>query len=67
MPSRPNILFITDDQHRYDFVEMSGRYPLRTPNLARLATEGVWHRQAYSTCPLCIPARASLHTGLYGH
>ena len=67
MLERPHILFITDDQHRYDFLEMTGNYPVRTPHLARLAAEGVWHRHAYSTCPLCIPARASLHTGLYGH
>ena len=67
MPARPHILFITDDQHRYDFLEMTGQYPLATPHLGRLAAEGVWHRHAYSTCPLCIPARASLHTGLYGH
>ncbi len=67
MSHSPHILFITDDQHRYDFLEMTGNYPVRTPHLARLAAEGVWHRHAYSTCPLCIPARASLHTGLYGH
>ena len=67
MPERPHILFITDDQHRYDFLEMTGKYPVHTPHLARLAAEGVWHRHAYSPCPLCIPARASLHTGLYGH
>jgi len=67
MTNKPNILFITDDEHRYDFAEMSGRFPVRTPNLARLAREGVWHRHAYSNCPLCMPARCSLHTGLYAH
>ncbi len=63
----PNILFITDDQHRYDYLEMTGKFPVRTPNLARLAREGVWHRNAYSVCPLCMPARCSLHNGLYAH
>jgi arylsulfatase A-like enzyme len=63
----PNILFITDDQHRYDYLEMTGQFPVSTPNLARLAREGVWHRHAYSVCPLCMPARCSLHTGLYAH
>ena len=63
----PNIVFITDDQHRWDYVEMTGRFPVRTPALARLAREGIWYRQVYSTCPLCMPARASLHNGLYAH
>lgn len=67
MPTPPHILLIIDDQHRYDFLEMTGKYPVPTPNLARMAAEGVWHRQAYSPCPLCMPARASLLTGLYGH
>lgn len=67
MTQRPNILFITDDQHRWDCVEMTGAWPVRTPNFARLATEGTWYRQTYSTCPLCMPARCSLINGLYGH
>jgi arylsulfatase len=67
MKDRPNIVLITDDQHRYDYLEMTGRFPVSTPNLARLAREGVWHRHAYSVCPLCMPARCSLHTGLYAH
>jgi arylsulfatase A-like enzyme len=46
---------------------MNGREPVRTPNLGRLASEGVWYRQTYSTSPLCMPARASLHNGLYAH
>ena len=63
----PNILFITDDQHRYDCVEMTGRFPVHTPNLARLAREGVWQQAMISVCPLCMPARSSLHNGLYAH
>ncbi len=66
MTQRPNILFITDDQHRYDWLEMAGG-PVRTPALARLAREGVWHRNANSVCPLCMPARCSMHNGLYAH
>jgi len=67
MKKRPNILFITDDQHRYDYLEMTEKFPVKTPSLARLAREGVWHRHAYSNCPLCMPARCSLHNGLYAH
>ena len=47
MNTSPNILFITDDQHRWDWLEMTGRYPVRTPNLASLASEGIWYRQTY--------------------
>jgi choline-sulfatase len=61
--SRPNILvFLTDDhgqwaQHAY------GNSELRTPNLDRLAARGVRMRQAFTTCPVCSPARASFFTG----
>ncbi len=67
METPPNILFITDDQHRWDWLEMTRQYPVRSPNLARLACEGVWYRQTYSTCPICMLARASLHRDLYAH
>ncbi len=67
-PSSPlNIVFISDDQHRYDHMEMWDRFPVRTPNMRRLAEEGVWHRATYSDCPLCMPARCCMHTGLQGH
>lgn len=66
--SRPsNILFITGDQFHPDFVGAFGKYPVRTPNLDRLCTESAVHTQAYSTNPLCMPARCSLLTGLYSH
>lgn len=67
MKKQPNILFITDDQHRYDYLEMVGKFPVKTPNLARLAKEGIWYQHAYSNSPLCMPARCSLHNGLYAH
>ena len=61
---KPNIVLISDDHRRYDFVEMWPGAVARTPNLARLAREGVWHRHAYTVNPLCMPARCSLVTGL---
>lgn len=64
-PSRPNILFITDDQHRHDWLGWIDGCPARTPNLDRLRREGVWHRHCYSNNPLCMPARCSLINGLY--
>ncbi|MGE9290955.1 MAG: sulfatase family protein [Puniceicoccales bacterium] len=67
MKPKPNILFITDDQHRYDWLEWTDKAPLSTPNLDRLRKEGIWHRHVYSNNPLCMPARCSLITGLYSH
>ncbi|HSN10695.1 MAG TPA: sulfatase-like hydrolase/transferase [Propionibacteriaceae bacterium] len=60
---KPNILLIVSDQHRLDCVGASGDYPVRTPNIDRLAREGAWFRQAYTPIPLCTPARQSLLTG----
>jgi choline-sulfatase len=60
---RPNILiFLTDDhgqwaQHAY------GNSELRTPNMDRLALTGTRMTQAFTTCPVCSPARASFFTG----
>ncbi len=64
-PARPNILFITDDQHRHDWLGWIDDCPARTPNLDRLRREGIWHRHCYSNNPLCMPARCSLINGLY--
>jgi len=62
-PRRPNILvFLTDDhgqwaQHAY------GNSELHTPNMDRLAARGTRMRQAFTTSPVCSPARASFFTG----
>lgn len=61
--SRPNILLLMSDQHRGDCVGRDGNSVIRTPNLDRLAKEGVWFRRAYSSTPTCTPARAALLTG----
>jgi len=63
--THPNILFITDDQHRHDWLGWIDDCPARTPHLDRLRREGIWHRHAYSNNPLCMPARCSLITGLF--
>ncbi len=64
--SRPNILLITTDQQRYDAMGLNNpTSPLRTPNLDHLAASGVNFSRAYSTCPVCIPARRTLLTGLH--
>jgi len=67
MEKSANIILITDDQHRYDYLDMLDKFPVKTPNLARLAKEGIWYQHAYTPSPLCMPARSSLHNGLYAH
>jgi len=61
--SRPNILLIHSDQHRYDCIGAHGHPLLQTPNLDRLAAEGIDFSQAFCPSPICSPARASLLTG----
>ena len=60
---RPNILLIMTDQQRGDALGIEGHPVLQTPNLDVLASSGVRFGRAYSTCPVCIPARRSLMTG----
>jgi arylsulfatase A-like enzyme len=63
--SRPNILvFITDDQG-YGDLSCMGATDFRTPNLDRLAADGVRFTNWYSNSPVCSPSRASLLTGRY--
>lgn len=59
-----NILLITADQYRYDMLGHLGAHPVQTPNLDRLSREGTRFDCAYTPNPLCIPARASIMTGL---
>jgi arylsulfatase len=63
-PSKPNILFLMDDQHRGDCTHADGNKAVRTPNIDRLGAEGARFRHAYSTTPTCTPARSALLTGL---
>lgn len=69
MSSRPNILIIYPDQMRSDMMGCAGNPVLKTPNLDRLAREGVHFEQAYVSYPICSPFRASVLTGKYaqGH
>jgi len=63
MKPKPNILFIISDQHRYDCIGTSNKYPVITPNIDRIASEGMWFNNAYTPIPICCPARQSLLCG----
>lgn len=64
---RPNLLVIICDQMRADVLGCYGSPTCRTPHLDALATEGTRFARAYTTTPLCTPARGSLMTGRYPH
>lgn len=69
MPKRPHILLIMTDQQRTDSLGCYGNPQAHTPNLDRLAAEGVLYERCYVNNPICTPSRASLFTGkpLPGH
>jgi len=62
---RPNILWICTDQQRFDTLGCCGNPFVRTPNLDRLAQEGVLFDYAFCQNPVCTPSRASFLTGRY--
>jgi N-acetylglucosamine-6-sulfatase len=64
---RPNIVFILTDDHRYDALGCAGHPWLQTPQLDRLAREGVRFENAFVTTSLCSPSRGSFLTGCYAH
>ena len=63
----PNILLIITDQQRTDTLGFMGQTPCRTPNMDRIAREGISFDRALCTSPLCLPSRASIFTGKYPH
>lgn len=63
MNKKPNILLIICDQYRWDCLSIKGHPIVKTPNLDNIADQGVRFDNAYSSCPSCIAARASLFTG----
>lgn len=63
----PNILFILVDDMRFDDYHLGGHNFVETPNIDRLAKEGVQFRNMFCTTPLCSPSRAAFLTGQYAH
>jgi arylsulfatase A-like enzyme len=64
---RPNILFIFSDDHAYQAVSAYGHGLNHTPNIDRLAREGMLFRSALVTNSICAPSRAVILTGKYSH
>ncbi|MBI3503529.1 MAG: alkaline phosphatase family protein [Proteobacteria bacterium] len=62
---RPNVLLITADQWRGECLSALGHPVVRTPNIDRLAADGVLFSSHFAQCAPCGPSRASLLTGMY--
>lgn len=67
MKRKPNIIYFLVDQWRQDAVGCYGKTPCKTPHIDAIASEGTRFENAYTTCALCSPARASIMTGLMPH
>ncbi|MHC4444599.1 MAG: sulfatase family protein [Planctomycetota bacterium] len=64
---QPNFVFIVSDDHRADVYGADGNQLANTPNLNRLATEGIRFTRAYCNSPVCSPSRQSFLTGRFPH
>ncbi|HPU85957.1 MAG TPA: sulfatase [Candidatus Latescibacteria bacterium] len=67
MPTRPNILFIMSDDHAAHAMSCYGSRINKTPNLDRIANEGMRLDRCFCTNSICTPSRATILTGTYNH
>ncbi len=66
-PDRPNVIFIMADDHAYQAISAYGSELIETPNIDRLADEGLRFDRAYVGNSICSPSRATLLTGKFSH
>jgi arylsulfatase A-like enzyme len=64
-PSRPNIIYIMTDDMGYGDLSCYGQKNFSTPNLDKLAAQGVKFVNAYSAAPVCTPTRTAFMTGRF--
>ena len=62
-----NLLVLMSDEHNPKFLGAAGHPFVATPNLDALAARGTRFTSAYTTCPICVPARAAFAVGRYVH
>ena len=62
---KPNIIFLLTDDQRWDALGYAGNDIIETPNMDRLASEGVYFNHAYVTTPICAVSRAGILSGQY--
>lgn len=64
---QPNVVLMLCDDIRWNALGCAGHPHLRTPNIDRLAKEGVYFENMFCTTSLCSPSRATILSGLYAH
>lgn len=64
---RKQVIFLMTDTTRKDMVGCYGYPKMKTPNLDRLAEEGIRYENAYTCQPVCGPARSAIFTGTFPH
>jgi len=64
---RPNIIFIMSDDHAVNAISSYGNSVNHTPNIDRIADEGIRFNQSFCTNSICAPSRAVMLTGKYSH
>lgn len=64
---KKQVVWLMTDTTRYDMVGCYGNPEMKTPNLDKLAADGIRFDRAYTAQPVCGPARSALFTGLYPH
>lgn len=65
--ARPNLVFFLGEGARWDESSLAGNLVLRTPNIDRIGREGAVFTEAFCINSLCLPARATVLSGLYSH
>lgn len=66
-PQRPNIIFMMSDDHAYQAISAYSKDLLQTPNIDRIATDGMLFTNACVTNSICAPSRAVILTGKHSH
>lgn len=67
LPQQPNIIFIMSDDHAYQAISAYSNRLIQTPNIDRLAKEGILFSNACVTNSICAPSRAVILTGKHSH
>ena len=65
--NRPNILFIMSDDHAYQAISAYNDKLIQTPNIDKIAKEGILFSNASVTNSICAPSRATILTGKFSH
>lgn len=64
---RPNIIFLLSDDQRYNAMGCMGKAAIKTPNMDKLAADGMVFDNHYNTTAICMASRACIMTGMYEH